>query len=572
MRARAFTLLSLAALTACAGDDRSACGSPPTLHARVRLNAADSRPRPVDLLLVLDDSRSMEPHAAVVQRRLDGWLNALVSPPDANGDGSPDYAPVARLRVGVASTDLGCDAGALGDDGRLHPLAHGHAMTSRGERVDGCDDPNAFPRFFTFDARDDSPEGASRYFACTSALTTRGCEVEQPLEAAYRALIVHDAREREGNTSPNAGFVRDGAWLWIVVVSDEDDASVRDCRYAVAGEACDDATDVFDPRSTRWASTDLQQRFYRYAPGSAQDPTWPLERYLDPAHFDRGFLAIKPGRPWLVQFVAVTGVPSLRSPVPFSTDWRALLGEDPTGADAYTANTPEGRVSMRPADPDPDCPARVLPACRAPGTAPSCDASQQPYAWPARRLATLARRFSETFNSGAVASLCDADDDPTFLRDLLRQRESFEDCPPRFLPLDPPECCETRDTAGCSTAPGCARTGVPARLRCSVVEHLSPRTDLATWCTAAHGRHPAGRVGARETCVVDALTVPLGTREAPPGAHGFFYDLSPNYPGYTCARRLAFTPGDEPPPGAEAVLECDEVVSPSPAPDACAGP
>jgi hypothetical protein len=85
-----------------------------------------------------------------------------------------------------------------------------------------------------------------------------------------------------GNTDPNAGFVRDNAVLGIVMVTDEEDGSVRDCRYAERGVPCTDAVSVFDITSPQWSSNDLNLRFYLYTPGSAQDPTWPIDRYIDP--------------------------------------------------------------------------------------------------------------------------------------------------------------------------------------------------------------------------------------------------------------------------------------------------
>ena len=52
-----------------------------------------------------------------------------------------------------------------------------------------------------------------------------------------------------------------------------------------------------------WRST------YLYQSGSAQDPTWPLDRYIDVSDPSRGFLGLKPGHPEKVVFAAITGAP-----------------------------------------------------------------------------------------------------------------------------------------------------------------------------------------------------------------------------------------------------------------------
>ena len=87
------------------------------------------------------------------------------------------------------------------------------------------------------------------------------------------------------------------------------DLSSLGSRYAEMGVPCTDAVGVFDIMSPDWSSSDLNLRFYMYTPGSAQDPTWPLDRYMDPTRPNRGFTSLKPGRPDLVIFSAIAGVP-----------------------------------------------------------------------------------------------------------------------------------------------------------------------------------------------------------------------------------------------------------------------
>jgi hypothetical protein len=333
----------------------------------------------------------------------------------------------------------GCANSDAGDDGRFNPTRNGAAMRAHppwanappGSRPTYCqNDPNQFPSFLGF-----SPElNDFRTFAegmqCTAFLSTGCCGLGQPLEAIYRALVVRNARGRAGSGDPNAGFLREGAALAIVVLTDGDDGSVRDCRYAEPGVACTDALQVFDITSSRWSSSDLNQRFYMYTPGSAQDPTWPLDRYVDPSNPRRGLLALKPvgGR---IVFGAITGVPltlpTLTSMGTSRVDWDTLLGVSADGSNGYVGMSPEGPVSMRQGNRDPRCTWQVVPGCRREGSTQteSCALAAQYYAWPARRIASLVRRFDEMHRTdaprtaGVLGSIC-ANDITAPLREVAR--------------------------------------------------------------------------------------------------------------------------------------------------------
>jgi hypothetical protein len=171
---------------------------------------------------------------------------------------------------------------------------------------------------------------------------------------------------------------------------------------------------------------------YLYEPGSAQDPTTPLERYVDPHDLTRGLLSLKPGHPDRIVFAAVTGVPlAVPTRSDGSTNWDSLLGTPATDPDDFVhrdslaafddPSAAEGPVSMRQANLDATCtmPARVVPACRRPMTTPdptSCTPDRQYFAWPARRIVEIARRFDESAlcrghacNNGIVASICSSD-------------------------------------------------------------------------------------------------------------------------------------------------------------------
>ncbi len=403
-----------------------------------------SSARPVDLLFVIDNSNSMSENQAGLARNFDALLDPLVNPPlerdPLSGVMRPAWQAARSLHVGVVSADLGtpgsavpsCANSDVGDDGLLNPIRSGQAIRSHqpwttapaGRRPARCtNDPNQYPTFLRYDAGLTSQAVFREDFVCNAYLSIGGCGLEQQIESAYRALVVRNPRALAGNTDPNTGFVRDGAVLGVFFVTDEEDGSTRDCRYAQPGVPCSDAVSVFEPTSGAWSSRDLNLRFYLYTPGSPQDPTWPLDRYIDVRNLTRGFLTLKPGRPDLIAFGALTGVP-LRTPqtIAGTVDWTALLGNNPDGSDGLVAMSVEGPISMRQNNPDPMCSTRVVPACRREGStmATACDPAAQYFAWPSRRVAELIRRAEATTGGATLGSICALDYSAT-MRSFARQ-------------------------------------------------------------------------------------------------------------------------------------------------------
>lgn len=227
----------------------------------------DAEPPPLrcatelDVLLVVDDS----PDGAVLQQRLNDALPDFL----AALEGAEAFD---SIHVGAVSTDLG--AGGLGVDGCTSP---DDAILGAGRSAE-C---TLAPPFVTLpDARD---------AACLLAFGSRGCGFEQPLEAALRATTPSDSRFRflDGSgghaDGANAGFLRPGAKLAVVVVTNEDDCSVRD-------------PEVFDAFSTRYPES-LPTRCWQ----RADDALHATRRYLD------GLLAGRDPRD--VALLALAGVP-----------------------------------------------------------------------------------------------------------------------------------------------------------------------------------------------------------------------------------------------------------------------
>jgi len=526
-------------------------------------------PENVDLLLTIDNSSSMGDGQLALTRDLGGFIDALVNPPFDPATMRPRFTPVKSLNVGVISSDLGtpgsvvasCANSDQGDDGLLNPVRNGAAMRQHqpwttapaGRRPARCtNDPNQYPSFLRFDRMTSDVETFREELVCNAYLSVGGCGLEQPLEAAYRALVVHNPRAAAGNTDPNAGFVRDNAMLALVMVTDEEDGSTRDCRYAERGVPCADAVSVFDQTSTQWSSPDLNLRFYNYVPGSAQDPTWPIDRYIDPRNPGRGFTSLKPGRPERVIFAGIAGVPvdlPMRTADGETTvDWTTLLGARADGADGFVGSTPEGPVSMRQRNVDPACPTRVVPACRrgAPPPGAPCQPAPSYLALPSRRVAEVARRFDERYHNGTVASICQPDLRGALSQIALRiQRRIGGSCIGSVLPTVPAPCEPGSGQQGCELT------------RCVVREVLPEGVSAASACTAISGRTRGERdpLARRDTCVVRQVALPPGG-SAPAGAVGFYYSARFDPADAGCERRVSFTPGLLPYPGATIYIEC----------------
>ena len=518
-----------------------------------------------DLLFVVDNSNSMSENQASLARSFSTFLSALT-------DGAA--GALSDLHVGVISTDLGTPGSVVpscantdqGDDGLLNPIRNGAAIRQHypwttappGRRPMRCtNSPRQFPTFLTFASGTSDAEQFREEFVCNAYLSIGGCGLEQQLESAYRALVVHNPREVAGNTDPNAGFVRDEAVLGVFFVTDEEDTSVRDCRYAERGVPCTDAVSVFDIMSPDWSSNDLNLRGYMYTPGSEEDPTWPIDRYIDPTNPARGFTSLKPGRPGLVIFSAIAGVPiQLPTRAAGGVDWAALLGRNPDGSDGYTAMSAEGPVSMRQRNMDPACSTRVVPACRREGSiqAATCDPAAQYFAWPSRRVAEVVRRFDETYQNGTITSICRNDYSDALLQLVERIQARL---PGRCLP-------RPIETAPAACEPGSGQRDC-AQTRCVVREILPAGVSAASACTAARARTVGDRdpASGRDTCVIRQLALPPGG--APPaGRDGFYYDTRPSPEAPDCRQHVEFTAGAQLLAGASGVIECLQVTSERP--------
>lgn len=164
--------------------------------------------REVDILFVIDNSLSMDEEQDSLSANFVEFTNVL----NAIDGGLPD------VHIGVVSTDIGTGASGVcspsGDNGTLQTAP----------RVAGCSpptdayisdvlNPNTGMRERNY------TDSLAETFSCIAELGTAGCGFEQPLESMRRAL--------NGSNINNAGFLRDNAYLAVILITDEDDCSTE---------------------------------------------------------------------------------------------------------------------------------------------------------------------------------------------------------------------------------------------------------------------------------------------------------------------------------------------------------
>ena len=166
----------------------------------------------IDVLFVIDNSASTQDKQTVFAANFPKFVAAL----DAFPTGRPN------LHIGVVSTTV--DIGAPGFAGCPSPNTTEDGRLQATPRVPGCTPPTGN---FLSDIQSTGTTRTTNYsgtldtaLSCIAKLGTSGCGFEAPLEAMKRAL--------DGSHPENTGFLRDGAFLAVVILTDEDDCSVKD--------------------------------------------------------------------------------------------------------------------------------------------------------------------------------------------------------------------------------------------------------------------------------------------------------------------------------------------------------
>jgi hypothetical protein len=218
----------------------------------------------LDLLFVIDNSASTGDKQTLFQQNFGNFIAAL------------DQFPSGRPSLHIAVVDTTVDIGASGFGGCPSPDPADNGLFQIGNNcgVTGrflVDEPNPTGRTTNYTGT------LASTFTCMASVGDRGCGFEAPLEAMKRAL--------DGSRPENAGFRRAGAPLAIVILTDEDDASVADSSvFALPGSADDFR---LQPLYAYACDTPISAS----APGSYTGCKPRTDSYLRPTSYYSDFLA-----------------------------------------------------------------------------------------------------------------------------------------------------------------------------------------------------------------------------------------------------------------------------------------
>ena len=227
----------------------------------------------LDLLLVIDNSRSMADKQQILGLAVADLINELVNPRCLASDGTPTpsqptdpgescpastrraFAPFVDVHIGVVSSSIGghgadcCDASSVPSENDRAHLITRTSTDGASPDVEGWDGK----KFLVWDPSTDSPthapQGETDRQALIGKLTSMvtgvdeaGCGFEAPLEAWYRFLVDPDPHQEieivdskatlvgtdQTLLTQRAEFLRPNSLLAIIMLSDENDCSIRD--------------------------------------------------------------------------------------------------------------------------------------------------------------------------------------------------------------------------------------------------------------------------------------------------------------------------------------------------------
>ncbi len=294
----------------------------------------DMQFRGVDLLVVIDNSGSMDQEQAILATGFFTLINSLVNPRE-----NWPYPPVSEIRVAFVSTDMGLqygDSGSIegfpygdtavptctdqdprGDDGRFQTDMHAAVSIKSGLiecdpigeqcpmdwscSAGTCISPSGYAdtincpdleaeQNWTATTDDNHTHIIAAQAACISQLGTWGCGVEQQLEAAVRSLSRNDVQQN---------FIREDHLLAVLIVSDEEDCSIQDKGLFNTPEwISGTAPEEYDPQRG------LLNTACNLPASNETNYLFPTSRYREK------IVALKNGDTKAVVFAAIVGVPT----------------------------------------------------------------------------------------------------------------------------------------------------------------------------------------------------------------------------------------------------------------------
>ena len=170
----------------------------------------------IDVLFVIDNSASTSDKQTIFAQNFPKFVAAL--------DAFPTGRPNLHIAVVDSTVDIQAAGYGMGTGGCPSPDPGDNGLFQNAPRMVGCTPPTG--RFIS-DTK--APDGSrvTNYsgslettLSCIAQVGPNGCGFEAQLEAMKRAL--------DGSRVENSGFIRDGAYLAVIFLTDEDDASVKD--------------------------------------------------------------------------------------------------------------------------------------------------------------------------------------------------------------------------------------------------------------------------------------------------------------------------------------------------------
>jgi hypothetical protein len=489
----------------------------------------------VDLLFVVDNSLSMLQEQAKLRAQFPKLIRTLTT--GQREDGSR-FSPVTDMHLAVITTDMGTpgepdvpSCTETGDDGVFQ-----HQGNPSGDpSLAGC--ATTYPTFLEYRAQSQDPEQLARDFACIASVGSGGCGYEQQLEAPLKALWPRSYKDASGVLSPagfsflgtrgqptsaghgdigNLGFLRNEAdrpsLLAIVLVTDEDD--------------CSASTSIQFTEDPAYAEQHVNLRCF-------ENPQnlWPVTRYVEQLP------KLRPGRPDLVLFAALAGVPTrlidAADGVDLSDDAARNAYYDGILADADMQEVPTD--TARDPDTEPD------------SLRPACESVSGGAAVPARRItevvkglgaqATLQSICAESFEpamDAIIALITDRLKGVCLSRPLVRNHEGAVACE---VVWELPAASE-----GFTEAPrSCAERPYLAPVDQDTIEPSKPGRTLCQ----------VRQLPVRERNVVANAAAPEGW---------YYDDFSPDVlatcKDHATPQRVSFTDGAQPPRGVTVSLQC----------------
>ena len=425
--------------------------------------------RNVDLLFLIDDSMSMAKSQTNLLRNFPRFMDKL----EAFTGGLPD------VHIAVISSDMG-------DGGAGNAMCGGKAGIFQSAGRGGCTTTlQAGAQFISNVAGVANYTGSlADVFTCIAALGEAGCGYEQQFTAITRAL----GADGQAPPAENQGFLRDDAYLAIVMITNEDD-----CSTAVGGG-------LYGPQSltsqlgTAFRCNELGHICdgvspSRYAPNGAVTDVVSYQSCTSAeggalktvAETAAQIMALKPDPAKQILMAAITGPKG-----PYKVHWKA----PPAGV----AEGPWPEVSH------------------------SCTAADGSYADPSVRVSELVGQFGD---NGLMLSICDDEFAPAL--EVIAQRISIF--------VEPP-CIEGQ----VATRPG---TSEPD---CTVVSHARTNGTLVDApvpsCADSGGAAPCWDLVAGQGACTGRTMQISGDRSAPPAtSQDVAFDCALCVPGVTDAAR-----------------------------------